>query len=273
MIFDNFAVVLSLPLLALAARPQKVLLSDVQILTLRGDGAVTAHRRVESIPQLKCVAQKAICDLYSIDIMRCTNQGSSYGAEDIEWSCTAELPEELKLGGTDVICEGYEDPEDPYILRGSCGVEYILALTEIGEEKYPEILNPPVVKPWFNDGEGGEDYSAWLFTIIFIAVLGWIIYSACFAAQANARPRPRPSPPRRRGRGNGGSDYGDNGDGGGGGGGGGWNPGWGPGQGPGQDPHHHITIVERTTYTPDNAGGHRGSGVDLRGFWCWVYGW
>lgn len=42
-----------------------------------------------------------------VDVMRCTNQGASYGGEDIEWSCTASLPEEFKLGSTEVTCEGY----------------------------------------------------------------------------------------------------------------------------------------------------------------------
>jgi len=40
------------------------------------------------------------------------------------------------LGATDVICEGYDSPEDPYILKGSCGVEYRLVLTDAGERKY-----------------------------------------------------------------------------------------------------------------------------------------
>ena len=35
-----------------------------------------------------------------------------------------------------MICEGYESPEDPFVLKGSCGVEYRLVLTESGEERY-----------------------------------------------------------------------------------------------------------------------------------------
>lgn len=33
-------------------------------------------------------------------------------------------------------CEGYDSPDDPYILKGSCGVEYRLILTSLGETKY-----------------------------------------------------------------------------------------------------------------------------------------
>ncbi|KAL8706650.1 MAG: hypothetical protein Q9201_000284, partial [Fulgogasparrea decipioides] len=68
--------------------------------------------------------------------MRCKNQGSDYGEEDIQWTCTASLPSDFKLGTTDVICEGYESSSDPYVLKGSCGVEYRLLLTDIGEERY-----------------------------------------------------------------------------------------------------------------------------------------
>ena len=68
--------------------------------------------------------------------MRCKNSGSDYDENSIQWTCTASLPEEFKLGSTDVICEGYDYPEDPYILKGSCGVEYRLILTDKGRERY-----------------------------------------------------------------------------------------------------------------------------------------
>ncbi|KAM5351479.1 hypothetical protein ACJ41O_004202 [Fusarium nematophilum] len=212
MIPSSLAFYLGLSALALAARPRDAIkLSDVQSLTLRGKGAMTNHRRVSAIPQLRCVSRKALCDLYDIDVMRCTNQGSSWGDEDIQWSCIASLPEELKLGSTDVICEGYSYPEDPYVLKGSCGVEYQVALTRKGEQRYPDIANGG----WFNDGRGGIDWGALVFTVIFVAILCWIIYSAC------CRPRNMTvntnNPPRRRRDG--------------------WPPGgWGPGWGPGDDP-------------------------------------
>ena len=56
---------------------------------------------------------------YRVEAMQCKNMGGSYGdAEDAQWSCTAEIPEEFKLGRTEVICEGYASPDDPYILKG-----------------------------------------------------------------------------------------------------------------------------------------------------------
>ena len=135
--------------------------------------------------------------------MRCQNQGSGYNSEDIQWSCKATLPSTLKLGSTDVICEGYSSPDDPYVLKGSCGVEYRLVLTDEGERQHPDL-----------GGSNGEtDWSAYIFGIIFVAIAGWIIYSACYQAGAQGRPAQQ----RRRG----------------GGGGGGWGGGWGPGGGGG----------------------------------------
>ncbi|EAS37329.2 uncharacterized protein CIMG_02683 [Coccidioides immitis RS] len=114
-----------------------VLLSNIQTLTLHANRK-TSHRRVSAIPQLTCVGpSKRICSLYIPDVMRCTNQGYDYDENDIQWTCTAELPPEFKLGSTEVVCEGYRDSNDPWILKGSCGVEYRMLLTEEGERKFP----------------------------------------------------------------------------------------------------------------------------------------
>lgn len=85
------------------AKPRDaILLSKVESLTLRADRQTT-HRRVPAVPQLKCVSPKGICSKYKIDVLRCENKGSGYDDEDVQWSCTASLPPELKLGSTDVV--------------------------------------------------------------------------------------------------------------------------------------------------------------------------
>lgn len=85
------------------AKPRdSILLSQVESLTLRADRQTT-HRRVPAVPQLKCVSPNAVCSKYKIDVLRCENKGSGYDSEDIQWSCTASLPPELKLGSTDVV--------------------------------------------------------------------------------------------------------------------------------------------------------------------------
>ncbi|KAF2639049.1 DUF1183-domain-containing protein [Massarina eburnea CBS 473.64] len=157
----------------------KVKLSQVQSLTLR-KGLQSSHRRVSSIPQLNCIGGSA-ASLYEIDIMRCQNAGSDYGPEDIQWTCSASLPPEFKLGSTDVICEGYDYPDDPYILKGSCGVEYRLVLTDRGHEKYGKKKGG-----WFgDDDEGdagrektmGDNLVTAVFWLIFIGVAGWIVWN------------------------------------------------------------------------------------------------
>jgi hypothetical protein len=129
------AALLSSPISVLALGGNKkpsnaILLSKVRALTLRA-GHETTHRRVSALPQLKCIGGNAQ-GLYDVDVMRCKNSGSEYDAEDISWTCQASLPPEFKLGSTDVVCEGYDSPDDPYVLKGSCAVEYRLVLTPMG---------------------------------------------------------------------------------------------------------------------------------------------
>jgi len=40
----------------------------------------------------------------------------------LQWECKAQTDKKYQLGRIQVSCEGYDYPDDPYILRGSCGV-------------------------------------------------------------------------------------------------------------------------------------------------------
>jgi len=104
---------------------RSILLSDVSTLTLH-KGQRTQARRVSSIPQLRCVGGSAKGQ-YEPDVVQCYNRGTD--GVDIQWECTAEMPRKYKFGRLSVSCEGYAYPEDPYILAGSCGLEYNLELT------------------------------------------------------------------------------------------------------------------------------------------------
>ena len=135
--------------------------------------------------------------------MRCKNSGSDYNADDVQWTCTASLPPEFKLGSTDVMCEGYESSEDPYVLKGSCGVEYRLMLTEQGEEKYGRHKG----SDWFNHGSGssntGTSLFGYVFAVVFVGVLAWMLYSIYKQRAGNA-----PQPPGREPRFGGGAGWG-----------------------------------------------------------------
>lgn len=236
-----------------ASRPSNaILLSDVQSLTLRA-GAKTTHRRVSPIPQLKCVSSPAICHLYEVDVMRCTNQGSGYDSEDVQWACSASLPPELKLGSTDVICEGYTSPNDPYVLRGSCGVEYRLVLTDVGERKFPELATGSGWG-WSEGGGNSNEQSnlSGIFLFVFALVCLWIVYSACFA---DNRTGTGPAGQRRWRDGWGGF------------GGGGFDPGFGPGGGGGgRPPSPPYSGGPKPSWTQNQHEGWR------PGFWTGLAG-
>ncbi|KAL4918046.1 hypothetical protein BDW62DRAFT_182243 [Aspergillus aurantiobrunneus] len=194
---------LSVPSLSLSARnsqqkpPGKnaILLSQVHSLTLR-EGRLTSSRRVSPIPQLKCVGpSKRMCNMYDIDTMRCTNEGYGYDEEDVQWTCTASLPGEFKLGSTEVVCEGYRNADDPWVLKGSCGVEYRILLTELGEQKFGQASFDE--DNWWRGQKRYKDSETILNSLgnlifwgIFLGVFLWILYAMlreCFGAQRDPR--------------------------------------------------------------------------------------
>jgi hypothetical protein len=218
-----------------------ILLSNVKTLTLYASKQ-TSHRRVSAIPQLTCTGPGCAhhkstyppcspssyridrTDTKTVDIMRCTNQGADYSPEDIQWSCTASLPEEFKLGETEVMCEGYDSADDERVLKGSCGVRYRLLLTEKGEERYgttwwggSKISANKGMQQSVSAENDGMTFVGVVFILLFVGVAAWILY-AMYLSFMDTSPTHRQ--PRRRGNGRGGGWGG--GPGGGGGGGGAW---------------------------------------------------
>jgi len=109
-----------------------ILLDQVKTLTF-ATGKMTTGRRNSPIPQLQCVSGSA-CYSDSLPLsVQCTNVGTdSYG--EVQWQCKADLDSSVRFGQTTVSCEGYSNPNDPYILKGSCGLEYFLEYTEQGKK-------------------------------------------------------------------------------------------------------------------------------------------
>jgi hypothetical protein len=164
-----------------------VLLSTVNSLTLRA-GKQTSARRSSAIPQLTCSGPAHVCKLYSVDVMRCTNEGSDYDKENIQWSCKASLPPEFKLGATEVGCEGYESSEDPYVLKGSCGVDYRLLLTEMGEEKYGVKNDKSTMDGFGSRKDIGSDLFGVIFILLFVGVIFLILRSIYRSVTDPSRP-------------------------------------------------------------------------------------
>ena len=107
-----------------AAAHERVYTGHLQSLVLRA-GKDTTHRRVDPVPQIACVGGNA-CDRFTPSVISCTVIGNEDTSERPLWECQADLPIGMRFGTTDVQCEGYESSADPYILAGSCGVQYTL---------------------------------------------------------------------------------------------------------------------------------------------------
>lgn len=97
-------------------------MSSLSALTLHSNRR-TASRRLPPVPQLTC--KGSLCRKYTPDVVQCVAVGTD-GVGGLEWKCEADLPSGFRFGDVDVSCEGWDGPDDPNILRGSCGLTYSL---------------------------------------------------------------------------------------------------------------------------------------------------
>ncbi|CAN8004337.1 unnamed protein product, partial [Ixodes hexagonus] len=161
---------------------RKVKLSDVKTLTL-SHGSFTTGRRSSPIPQLTCIGGSAGCTNLPPSV-QCYNRGSD--GIDIQWECKADLPKSLKFGHIEVACEGYDYPDDPYILQGSCGLEYKLERTGHGygedSTSYRQKLMFPAQTPCSYYGQKGKpsSFQNLLILGVFVFVI-YAIYKSCVA--------------------------------------------------------------------------------------------
>ncbi|XP_048826749.1 store-operated calcium entry-associated regulatory factor [Brienomyrus brachyistius] len=108
-----------------------VLLRDVQALTLYS-GRYTTARRTSPVLQLQCVGGSAGCGAFIPEVVQCQNKG--WDGVDVQWECRTDMDNAYRFGKIEVSCEGFNHPDDPYILKGSCGLEYTLELTGHGRQ-------------------------------------------------------------------------------------------------------------------------------------------
>ncbi|KAG5845466.1 hypothetical protein ANANG_G00139420 [Anguilla anguilla] len=109
-----------------------VLLREVQVLTLYR-GQYTTSRRTSPVPQLQCIGGSAGCSSFVPDVVQCQNKG--WDGIDVQWECKTDMDNAYRFGRIEVSCEGFNHPDDPYILKGSCGLEYTMELTEQGRQR------------------------------------------------------------------------------------------------------------------------------------------
>ncbi|CAH8297827.1 unnamed protein product, partial [Schistosoma turkestanicum] len=115
------------------AKSNRVLLRDVDVITLHHD-KFAQSRKGYRLPQLKCVGGSGFkYPQYYPRVAQCYNRG--FDGHDVQWECKAELDKSVSFGSVNVNCEGYDYPEDEYILHGSCALEYELNLRKPIQEK------------------------------------------------------------------------------------------------------------------------------------------
>lgn len=160
----------------------KLLLKDVQALTLFKD-QMTTGRRSQPIPQVEC----ANCGNYVPDTVQCLNKGMN--GLNANWECKADLPNGIKIKNVEVSCEGYDYPDDPYILEGSCQVSLrvqgspVYEKTDYGYNNYNS--NQRWSSNWRYDYHYNDRSGLSFTTIIFILLALYVVYYAFFRSPRN----------------------------------------------------------------------------------------
>ncbi|KAK5986736.1 Store-operated calcium entry-associated regulatory factor, partial [Trichostrongylus colubriformis] len=195
----------------------RVLLRDVNTITLR-EGQFTTGRRSSPVPQLKCVGGSAK-GRFQPRAAQCFKEG--FDGVDYQWRCVADLPSDYEFGQAlelglavlmlvtcegstfqvTVTCEGYDYPEDPYILKGSCGLEYDLEYAHStrtegkGKSKWSSLSSSWSSRSW---------WSSWLTleNITNLCIAAFIIY-VVYSMLSNSRGPQAPPRPGFRGFGGG----------------------------------------------------------------------
>jgi hypothetical protein len=104
-----------------------MLLEQIETLTFK-EGYMTSARRTPAVKQLECIAHgdDMTCLAYAPNVVQCKNRGVN-DRREVQWKCEADLDKNVRFGSQmDVSCEGYHDRDDPYVLEGSCALQYEL---------------------------------------------------------------------------------------------------------------------------------------------------
>jgi len=172
---------------------QKVKLKDVDVLTLYRN-KLTNGRRSSPIQQLQCRGGSAGCSAFIPDVVQCYNRG--HDGIDYQWECKTEMPVEFKFGKVQVSCEGYDYPDDPYILAGSCGLEYTIDRTGVNQKSgYSQNTHSQSYSSnGWNDGKPYEENEFNFGTLLFILIVMFILYRAFFNPSEEGERQPPENP-------------------------------------------------------------------------------
>eukprot|EP01116_Phalansterium_solitarium_P016305 TRINITY_DN3772_c0_g1_i1.p1 TRINITY_DN3772_c0_g1~~TRINITY_DN3772_c0_g1_i1.p1 ORF type:complete len:310 (+),score=31.60 TRINITY_DN3772_c0_g1_i1:108-1037(+) len=162
------------------SRHERILFDDVRAITLK-KGHMTTGRRNSPVPQLSCVGGSACKASYEPSSVLCQHMGNE------QWKCEADLDKAVKFGDTTVTCEGFEDPDDRYILKGSCGLEYTLEYTGYSRGGHSSGYGGYHSYSTDNTSSGGSG----IFKFIIFCVAVYLIYSIFRQLSLNNEQRQR----------------------------------------------------------------------------------
>ncbi|GAA5936677.1 hypothetical protein JCM1841_000222 [Sporobolomyces salmonicolor] len=148
-------------------RASRIPMSSLTALTLQSSRRTTS-RRLPPVPQLTC---RGKCS-YQPDVVQCVKVGDD-GAGGVEWKCEADLPRGVRFGEVEVGCEGWDGPDDPYVLRGSCGLTYHLVRSSSALEDGPSLGER--FSPYLPSSK--ETMFSSLFNLLFVLASLYMLYA------------------------------------------------------------------------------------------------
>lgn len=98
-----------------------------------------------------------------------------------QWQCKADLENTYRFGQMEVSCEGYDYPDDPYILRGSCSLLFKLELTAEGERKMKN--SGSFGSSYYQSRKDYSDFGSGAIVVIVLLVLAFGIYKFFLSSQ------------------------------------------------------------------------------------------
>ena len=150
----------------------KVKMRDVETLLFRKE-LMTTGRRSKPVSQMICEGHP--CKKNAPDSISCKNIG--WDGKDPIWDCTTSEMKDTKLSKIEVQCEGYEYPDDPNILVGSCAVIFQLNYKD-------EVINS---LDWSRTRPDRKDEPSPLVGLMIMTGMVWGMYSCCSALDVEDR--------------------------------------------------------------------------------------
>jgi len=152
-----------------------VLLENIRALTFY-KGQKTTSRRTNPVQQLTCIGGSAKFEHQRHpEVVQCVNVGTN--GLDTQWKCEADLHQSVRFGPVSVNCEGYSSPNDPYVLKGSCGLEYHLEFTDGYANNYDHRTQQHQYdyqnRVYSNNTSGDIGGLILLFITVFIILMLW----------------------------------------------------------------------------------------------------